>query len=117
MRRSLITDEESSSTKLSQIKEQVLEKSGIYGELDGEISYNYTMAVSKVNDSMTDEQKENLTALRKTILSGTYDGEAFDFSVSATRSLQYFTLKYNMLQTKNDQLFVKIWVKYSKFLL
>jgi phosphatidylethanolamine-binding protein (PEBP) family uncharacterized protein len=82
--RSLITTEEPSSGTLSQVKEQVLAKSGIYGELDGEIVYDYTMAFSKVYQSMTDTQKANLAALRKTLMSGTYNGEPFDYSVCTT---------------------------------
>ena len=82
--RSLITTAAPSASALSQVKEQVLAKSGMYGELDGEIVHSYTMAFAQVYQSMTATQKANLAALRKTLMSGTYNGESFDFSVCTT---------------------------------
>jgi len=82
--RSLITAPDLTDAFKAQVLDEVLEKSGVYGDLDGEIVYDYTMAFSQVYGSMTSTQKSNLTALRKTILSGTYNGEAFDFSVCTT---------------------------------
>jgi hypothetical protein len=42
------------------------------------------MAFSQVAQAMTATQKANMAALRKTIMSGTYNGQAFDFSVCTT---------------------------------
>jgi hypothetical protein len=82
--RSLITASALTDTIKAQVLAQVLEKSEIYGELDGENVYAYTMAFSEIYPDMTTDQKANLTAMRKKILSGTYNGVAFDFSVCTT---------------------------------
>jgi hypothetical protein len=68
----------------SNVLNQVLEKSGIYGDLDGEIVYDYTIAFSQVYESMNSTQKIILAAKRKTLLSGTYNGTPFDYSVCTT---------------------------------
>jgi len=82
--RSLITAPELTDAFKAQVLSQVLEKSGLYGDLDGEIVYAYTMAFSDVYQAMTTTQKANMDALRKTIMSGTYDGTPFDFSMCST---------------------------------
>jgi phosphatidylethanolamine-binding protein (PEBP) family uncharacterized protein len=82
--RSLITASVPTDEFKAQVLAQVLEKSGTYGELDGEIVYSYTLAFAQVYKSLTDTQKANLTAMRKTILSGIYNGEPFDYSVCTT---------------------------------
>jgi methionine-rich copper-binding protein CopC len=74
-----------STTSSDTIKTQVLELSGIYGDLDGENNYNYATLFAQVYQSLTTTQKENLTALRKSIMSGTYaDGTPFDYSTCTT---------------------------------
>jgi|WetSurMetagenome_2_1015567.scaffolds.fasta_scaffold01991_8 hypothetical protein len=72
---------------------QVLEKSGTYGELDGEIVYSYAVAFAQVYQYMSDTQKANLAALRKTIMSGIYSGTPFDFSVCTTPFLYSAAIK------------------------
>jgi phosphatidylethanolamine-binding protein (PEBP) family uncharacterized protein len=91
--RSLITASAPTDTFKAQVLAQVLEKSGTYGELDGEIVYSYTMAFAQVYKSVTDTQKANLTAMRKKIMSGTYNGEPFDFSVCTTPFLYSAIIK------------------------
>ncbi len=67
------------------IKTQVLALSATYGDLDGEDNYNYATVIAQVYKTMTPDQKTRITALRKSIMSGTYsDGTSFDFSVCAT---------------------------------
>ena len=67
------------------VRAQVLELSGIYGELDGENNYHYARIFAQVYSSLTTEQKTKLSGLRKSIMSGTYsDGTTFDFSVCST---------------------------------
>jgi hypothetical protein len=64
---------------------QVLSLSAIYGELDGANNHAYATTFAQVYKSLSDYQKSRLTALRKSILSGTYaDGTAFDYSVAST---------------------------------
>lgn len=82
--RSLITAPELTDAFKAQVLSQVLDKSGLYGDLDGEIVYAYTMAFSDVYQAMSSTQKTNMAALRKTIMSGTYDGTPFDFSICTT---------------------------------
>jgi len=82
--RSLISVSILSDSVKAQVLAQVLEKSAIYGELDGEIVYAYTMAFSEIYPKMTTDQKANLTAMRKKIMSGTYNGVPFDYSVCTT---------------------------------
>jgi PKD repeat protein len=67
------------------IKAQVLELSGIYGDLDGENNYAYATVFAQVYQTLTSDQKTKLTALRESIMSGTYaDGTPFDYSVCTT---------------------------------
>lgn len=67
------------------VKAQVLDLSGTYGELDGENNYNYARIFAQVYHSLTTEQKTNLSKLRTSIMSGTYaGGTPFDFSVCST---------------------------------
>ena len=91
--RSLITASVPTDGFKAQVLAQVLEKSEIYGELDGEIVHSYTMAFAQVYKSMTNTQKTSLAAMRKTIMSGTYNGEAFDFSVCTTPFLYSAVIK------------------------
>jgi hypothetical protein len=82
--RSLITAPTLSDSFKADVLAQVLEKSKIYGELDGEIVYNYTLAFAQIYPVMTASQKADLTAMRQTIMSGIYNGEPFDYSVCTT---------------------------------
>lgn len=67
------------------IEAQVLELSGIYGELDGENNYYYATMFAQLHETLTSDQMTQLAALRKSIMSGTYtDGTPFDFSVCTT---------------------------------
>jgi hypothetical protein len=67
------------------IKAQVLELSGVYGDLDGESNHAYATTFARVYQTLTTAQKASLAALRKSIMSGTYaDGTPFDFSVCTT---------------------------------
>jgi len=79
--RSLLTSPSSSAS----VKTQVLALSGTYGDLDGEDNYNYAKVFAQVNNTLTAAQKTSLTALRKSIMSGTYaDGTKFDYSTCTT---------------------------------
>jgi hypothetical protein len=91
--RSLITASAPTDTFKAQLLAQVLEKSGTYGELDGEIVYLYTMAFAQVYPSITNVQKTNLVAMRKKIMSGVYDGAPFDYSVCTTPFLYSAAIK------------------------
>jgi chitodextrinase len=91
--RSLITVPALTDQVKAEVLAQVLEKSRIYGELDGEIVYSYAMAFAQVYQSMTTTQKDNMAALRKTIMSGTYNGVPFDFSVCSTPFLYSAVIK------------------------
>ena len=74
-----------STASTNEVKTQVLALSGIYGDLDGENNYNYATVFAQVYNTLTSVQKNNLAALRKFIMSGTYaDGTTFDYSVCAT---------------------------------
>ena len=46
----------------------LLSQAGTYGELDGEIIYNYATNLVKVNQTLTTTQKADLLALRKALL-------------------------------------------------
>jgi hypothetical protein len=79
--RSLLTSTSSSDS----VKAQVLALSQTYGNLDGENNYHYATVFANVYATLTAAQKANLTALRKSIMSGTYsDGTPFDYSVCTT---------------------------------
>ena len=82
--RSLISPTELSDKAKARIRSKVLKESAIYGQLDGIIVYKYAMAFAKVYNLMNKDQKENLAAIRKNIMSGTYNGKAFDFSTCNT---------------------------------
>lgn len=85
-----------STANADDVKTQVLELSGVYGELDGANNYAYAVAFANLNKTLTATQMTKLTALRKSIMSGTYaDGTAFDFSVS--------TIPYLYSQAITDQ--------------
>ncbi len=74
-----------STTSSEAIRTQVLDLSGTYGELDGEDNYLYATVFAKVWGTMTSSQKARLTALRQSLLSGTYaDGTPYDYSVCTT---------------------------------
>lgn len=67
------------------VKAQVLELSGLYGDLDGENNYAYATVFAQVHRSLGDAQKTKMAALRKSIMSGTYaDGTPFDYSTCTT---------------------------------
>jgi PKD repeat protein len=82
--RSLITAPALTDEFKAKVLAQVLEKSGTYGELDGEIVHSYAMAFAQVYQSMTDDQIAKLAAMRKAIMSGVYNNVHFDFSVCRT---------------------------------
>jgi hypothetical protein len=83
--RQLISDTELTADQLAQIKEQVMEKSGEYGELDGENNYNYATVFAQLKASLSDSQMAALSQLRSSILTGTYsDGTPFDFTTCDT---------------------------------
>ncbi len=83
--RSLITEAELSEAFKDAVLAEVLEKSGSYGELDGENNFHYATVFAELYHSLTSGQMEQLTTLRQEIMSGTYDdGTPFDFSISTT---------------------------------
>ncbi len=91
--RSVIGPEAPSESERAALLAQVLEKSGIYGELDGENVWRYAMAFAEVEQALTDDQRLNLEALRHAILSGAYnDGTPFDFTVCTTYYLYSATI-------------------------
>jgi hypothetical protein len=52
-----------------------------YGQLDGEIIYNYAVAFNKVYQTLTNDQKTQLMALRKELLGNLmYPSGAFLYS-------------------------------------
>ena len=84
-------------TDATAVRTQVLALSGTYGELDGENNYNYAKVFASVYQSLTDTQKTALTALRNSIMKGTYsDGTPFDFSICS----QYYL--YSDMVTATD---------------
>ena len=77
--RNLLTSTASSAA----VEAQVLALSETYGDLDGENNYRYATVFTQVYDSLTVDQKTRLTALRESILSGTYaDGTTYNYSVA-----------------------------------
>ena len=67
------------------VRSRTLALSEIYGDLDGENNHAYATVFTQVYRTLTADQKTRLTALRKSIMSGTYaDGTRFDFSVCTT---------------------------------
>jgi hypothetical protein len=75
----------STNASTDAIKAQVLQLSGIYGDLDGENNYNYANIFTQVYKTLTADQKSKLAALRKSIMSGTYsDGTPFDYTLCTT---------------------------------
>ena len=79
--RGLLTSTASSDS----VKAQVLELSGIYGDLDGENNYNYAIVFAQFYNTLSIYQLSQLETLRKSIMSGVYsDGTPFDFSVCET---------------------------------
>jgi len=78
--RSLLTSTASSAA----VEAQALALSETYGDLDGENNYNYATVFTQVYNTLTVDQKTRITALRASILSGTYsDGTPFDYSIAA----------------------------------
>lgn len=78
------------------IKARVLDLSGHYGELDGENNYHYATVFAQLNAELSAQKKQDLFALRHSILSGTYtDGTPFDFTVA--------TVPYLYADPMNDQ--------------
>ncbi len=74
-----------SNANAASVKTQVLTLSATYGELDGANNYAYADVFAQLNKTLSATQMTKLTALRKSIMSGTYaDGTAFDFSVTST---------------------------------
>jgi hypothetical protein len=91
--RSLITAPVLTERLKAAVLAEVLKKSRIYGNLDGKIVYSYAMAFAQVRQSMNSAQKASLAALRKTIMSGTYNGIPFDYSVCTTPFLYSAVIK------------------------
>lgn len=74
-----------STAASASVEAQVLELSGLYGELDGENNYNYATVFADVYQTLTDDQLAQLVALREAIMSGEYaDGTPFDYSNCTT---------------------------------
>ncbi len=74
-----------SSTSREDVKSEVLDLSGIYGELDGENNYYYATTFAQLSRDLSASQSGKLAELRKTILSGSYsDGTPFDFTECGT---------------------------------
>jgi len=83
--RSLIVSVEPSTAFLDQVKADVLDESGLYGELDGENAAAYATAFAQLNASLSTAQKTHLLDLRRSFMAGTYaDGTPFDFTVCST---------------------------------
>jgi len=57
-----------------------------YGELDGELSYQYAVAFAKVNRSLTDEQRKTLVKLRN--LDGYTSAPAYIYSTPVQETIQ-----------------------------
>ena len=73
------------AARLAVVRNEVLDLSAEYGELDGEDNYLYASAFAALDLSLKDEQRTKLADLRHSILSGTYDsGAPFDFTTCAT---------------------------------
>jgi hypothetical protein len=82
---SLIRTLLNASTSADSVKTQVLSLSATYGELDGANNYYYATKFAQVYQSLSTDQKTKLTALRKSMMSGTYaDGTTFDFTIATT---------------------------------
>ncbi len=76
------------ATDATAVRARVLDLSALYGELDGANNHAYATVFARVNASLTSEQRVQLAALRKSIMSGTYaDGTTFDFSAASTSYL------------------------------
>ncbi len=74
-----------SNTDANAVNTQVLELSGVYGDLDGEDNFNYATVFAQVYQSLTDTQKSQLQSLWDSVLTGTYaDGTPFDFTLCTT---------------------------------
>ena len=82
-----------STANSASVKTQVLALSATYGNLDGQDNYNYATVFAQVYKTLTTDQKTKLTALRKSIMSGTYsDGTPFDYSTCTTPFLYSDTI-------------------------
>ena len=76
---------QSSLLNSQQIKDRVLLLSALYGELDGENNYHYATGFARLYANLSSQQKQLLSELRQSILSGTYaDGAPFDFTTATT---------------------------------
>ena len=64
-RRAIATELRRFQKSQSADKDKVLSLSRRYGELDGEMSYLYATAFAEVGKTLTAEQKEKLTRMRK----------------------------------------------------
>ena len=63
----------------------VLQLSGVYGNLDGEINYYYAANFAQVHQSMNAAQNSAMTALRNTDMTVTYStNQTYDFAVCNT---------------------------------
>jgi len=67
-------------------KAKVLALGRRYGELDGELSYQYAVAFAKVNRSLTDEQRKTLVKLRN--LDGYTSAPAYIYSTPVQDTIQ-----------------------------
>lgn len=89
------------------IKAKVLELSAYYGELDGENNYYYATIFNQLNNDLSDQKKQELLALRHSILSGNYaDGTPFDFTTA--------TVHYLYADPINDQSILKPYLDAAK---
>lgn len=100
----------SSGADSAAIQAQVLDLSETYGELDGASNYHYATVFAQVYQSLSAAQKTRLSALRTSIMSGTYaDSTPFDYSVCTTPFLYSAVIADQSVLTpyigNTDQLF------------
>ena len=74
-----------STSSATLIRDRVLALSAIYGQLDGQDNWNYATVFAQVWSTLSSAQKDQLAALRQSLLSGRYqDGTPFDFTTCTT---------------------------------
>lgn len=83
--RRLITWEPLSEEQVADLRRTVLERSSAYGALDGSLVFEYASAFATVSLALNDSQRQNLDALRQSLLSGVYsDGTPYDYTDCTT---------------------------------
>lgn len=101
-----------STASAASVKTQVLALSTTYGTLDGENNCHYATVFAKFASTLTTDQKTKLTALRKSLMSGTYsNGTSFDYSTCTTPFLYSTVIKDTSVLApyvnNTDSLFLK----------